>query len=356
MSLSQLDIVQFRNLGQVSLRPDPGINLIIGDNAAGKTSLLESIFYLSYGRSFRSSQTRDLIQYGQPFFRLVSRLESGSVLGIEKSLKEQTIRLNQQSLQRMSQLAELLPVIALHPDSHQLISAGPEYRRQFLDWGVFHVEHSFIRIWKDYRKALAQRNAALRHQEPDRICQLWDQPLVQNALLIDQFRIAYLDHLNQVLKEYAAVLFPDHVISLDYRRGWSDAEDYSAHLQQTLGRDKEKGYTQGGPHRADIRIKLDDKPAQTAASRGQQKKLVALFKLAQLALFNQASSKTCILLYDDLPAELDADNRALLMQLLSQMKVQLFITAIEADQLDLSAFPQPAMFHVEQGQITALSR
>jgi len=352
MSLSYLEISQFRNLQQAELAPAPGLNLITGANAAGKTSLLESLFYLSYGRSFRSSQTRDLIRYDQEAFRLLCKLDGRHTIGIQKSIKQQKIRVDQQTVQRISDLAALLPVIALHPDSHYLISAGPEHRRQYLDWGVFHVEHSFMQVWRDFRKALSQRNAALRHQSPDRICRLWNQPLVENAQKIEQFRLAYLQALQPVLQKNTALLFPDNQLSLEYRRGWADTEDYMDHLEASLQRDKDKGFTQAGPHRADLKIKLDHKSAQSSVSRGQQKKLVALLKLSQLELFRASSDKTCLLLYDDLPAELDVANRSIVMELLAAMQVQLFITAIDERQLDISAFHQPRLFHVEHGHVT----
>jgi len=357
MSLTSLEIQHFRNLHQINFEPDASLNVISGINAAGKTSLLESLFYLSYGRSFRSSQTRDLITYDQDFFRLVARVNNNqneSIIGMQKSIREQTIRVDKQDITKISDLAALLPVIALHPDSHQLISSGPEFRRQYVDWGVFHVEHFFIDAWKRYRKALSQRNAALRHQQPDKMCMLWDQALVESANQIEQARCQYLEQLNVFLEKNATLLFPNNKISLEYKRGWSDELSYQDYLASTLARDKDKGYTQAGPHRADIKIKLDNKSAQTAISRGQQKKLVALLKLAQLELFIQVTSRTCVLLYDDLPAELDSSNRSILMELLSAMNVQLFVSTIETDQLDISYWNSAKKFHVEHGEISEI--
>jgi len=357
MSLTSLEIHHFRNLHHVKLQPDAGLNIISGVNAAGKTSLLESLFYLSYGRSFRSSQTRDLIMYDQDFFRLVSKVKNthaDSIIGIQKSTREQSIRVDQSDISKVSDLAALLPVIALHPDSHQLISSGPEFRRQYMDWGVFHVEHSFIQTWKRYRKALSQRNAALRYQQTDKMCMLWDQALVESANQIESARCRYLEELNVLVDKNAKFLFPENKVTLEYRRGWTEEMDYQAYLSSSLSRDKDKGYTQAGPHRADIKIKLDNKSAQTSISRGQQKKLVALLKLAQLELFIQSTNRTCVLLYDDLPAELDQSNRRILMDLLSGMNVQLFVSAIETEQLEVSSWDSAKMFHVEHGVVTEI--
>ena len=357
MSLQSLDITQFRNLHQIKIETDAGLNIITGLNAAGKTSLLEAIFYLSYGRSFRSSQARDLIENNYDFFRLVARVQSSQgihTLGIQKSSKEQIIRIDKQNVYSLSELSSLLPVIALHPDSHQLIASGPEFRRQYLDWGVFHVEHSFITCWKDFKKALSQRNAALRTHQPDRICSLWHQAICDNAEKIHRYRLAYLEKLQQSLDEISSKLFEHNHVSIEYRRGWSEDLAYLHYLETHLSRDREKGFTQAGPHRADLKIRLDDKSAQTSISRGQQKKLVTLLKLAQLDVFVKNSDKTCILLFDDLPAELDENNRKILMSMLARMNVQLFITAIEAEQLDCSAWSRYKMFHVEHGVIAEI--
>ncbi len=354
MSLQQLDISHFRNLYQVSIKPGTGLNIITGLNAAGKTSLLESIFYLSYGRSFRHSQTRDLIEYNQPYFRLVAKLNTDHhtrILGIQKDQKQQIIRIDQQDISRISDLSALFPVIALHPDTHQLISSGPEHRRQFLDWGVFHVEHSFIQVWKTFKTALSQRNAALRQGQAERMCRLWDDRLVTSANQIDELRRQYLDKLNKHINHLSQQLFPQNRISLDYKPGWLGEASYEDCLTTQFAKDREKGFTQAGPHRADIRIRLDDKSAQTAISRGQQKKLVALLKLAQLELFANSSEKTCVLLYDDLPAELDADNRHKLMSILSTMNVQVFVSAIELSQIDTAAWNSVTVFHVEHGGV-----
>jgi DNA replication and repair protein RecF len=351
MGLSSLSITTFRNLSSINIKPDKGLNLIVGKNAAGKTSLLEAIFYLSYGRSFRSSQTRDLISYDTEFFRLVSQLNDETLIGLEKALKSQSVRVNRKTVLRISDLSILLPVVVLHPDSHQLITSGPEHRRQFMDWGVFHVEHQFLLSWKKYKKALSQRNAALRLHQSDKLCSLWNNELIEHALIIENHRLSYLNLVTDEINRLARVLFTDSSISLDYRRGWPDDISYDDYLQSSLHKDKEKGFTQSGPHRADIKIKVDGKSAQTSLSRGQQKKLVALLKISQLSLFSKQSNRRCILLYDDLPAELDPSNQDKIMSILSELDIQVFITAIHRDLINCKYWDEYKVFHVEHGQI-----
>ncbi len=353
MGLKSLDILQFRNLRSSHLDLAADLILITGDNAAGKTSLLEAIFYLSYGRSFRSHQSKHLIQHNAEYFRLVAITDTESRLGIQKSTKEQQLRLNQESIKRLSDLSALLPVLALHPDSHQLISSGPEYRRKFIDWGVFHVEHSFMSTWKDYRSALSQRNAALRSGHNERMCSLWNQQLASNADKIEAMRLSYLELLNPITRELASHFFPGVNITVSYRRGWSKELSYMEYLTQHIQSDMEKGYTQSGPHRADLKVTLDDQPTQTSVSRGQQKLLVCLLKISQLILFSQTTQQTCVLLFDDLPAELDEHNQNLVLSILSNINVQVFVTAIDRTQINLTGWDSVKLFHVEHGVVRA---
>ncbi|RDH82679.1 MAG: DNA replication/repair protein RecF [endosymbiont of Galathealinum brachiosum] len=357
MGLSSLEIKHFRNLQSVLIEPDAGLNLIIGENAAGKTSLLESIFYLSYGRSFRNSQIRHLVSYESDFFRLICNLNDNSTrIGLERNLKEQTIRINRQTVSRISELSTLLPVLVLHPDSHQLISSGPENRRQFMDWGVFHVEHQFIDSWKSYKKALSQRNAALRMQQSDKLCSLWNMELIEHAKIIETHRLNYLGEIQKIITVLANDLFPEHCIEMAYKRGWPEDVEYENYLLANLARDKDKGFTQSGPHRADIKITIDGKSAQSSISRGQQKKLVTLLKIAQLSFFSKSSDRRCILLFDDLPAELDKENQNKIMSILSKLNIQLFITAIESNQIDCDYWGKHKVFHVEHGCVSEVFR
>lgn len=354
MGLKKLDICQFRNLDDIQLCPSPGINYIFGENGAGKTNLLESIYYLSYGRSFRQGQTRDLIQHHQDFFRLVAETSPPNEhhIGLERRPQEQQIRIDRQAVKSMAEVSALFPVLAIHPDSHQLLNGGPEYRRQFMDWGVFHVKHHFIQHWRHYRKALSQRNAALRQSLNPRLCQTWDPVILEHAAVIQAWRKDYLGGIRAHLEQLAPAFFSQQSISLQYRPGVAEGRSLEEHLSHQLDQDLNAGYTQAGPHRADIRILVDQYPAHKLLSRGQQKKLISLLKLAQLKVFAQHTRETCILLYDDLPAELDKANRGLLLDQLQSLRVQTFITAISPQQMDLGETRDgEAMFHVEHGRI-----
>ncbi len=357
MRLTQLQIKNFRNLKDVNLVPVQGVNLILGNNASGKTSLLEAIYYLSHVRSFRTQYVTDLILRESAYLQLVANIktvENNTVpFGIRRSRNKSEIRVNKQPVKRVSDIAAQFPVLAIHPDSYKLITGSPSQRRQYIDWGVFHVEHGFFKAWQRYKKALLQRNAALKSKQKYDVCQLWNNEINKTAHYIDQLRQQYFNKLLPYFQQLTKQFFSDEIVDIEYKRGWSSDCDLIVLLENNLQKERMRGYTQYGPHRAEINIKVNGQSAQTCISRGQQKLLVALMRLAQAMQFTEATQKSCVLLYDDLPAELDLYHRKLILSVLSQMNIQLFLTAIEKNQIDLSAWEIKKVFHVEHGKINA---
>jgi len=355
MRLSRLQIKNFRNLENSQLTPVQGVNLIVGDNASGKTSLLEAIYYLSHIRSFRTQNIADLILRQSPYLQLVAEIETAEhqtiPLGIRRSRNKSEIRVNKQPIKRVSDIAAQFPVLAIHPDSYKLITGSPSQRRQYLDWGVFHVEHGFFKAWQRFKKALMQRNAALKSKQKFDVCQLWNNEISKNAHYIDQLRQQYFEKLSPYFSQLTQQFFDNDIVSIEYKRGWPVEKELIELLEENLQKERLKGYTYYGPHRAEITLKVNGQSAQTCISRGQQKTLVALMRLAQAMQFTEATNKSCVLLYDDLAAELDSNHRELILSVLSKMNIQLFLTAIERSQIDLSGWQEKKMFHVEHGNL-----
>lgn len=355
MQIDFLEIYQFRNLQQVTLKPSPGINLVYGNNASGKTSILEAINLLSVARSFRTTHIRQVIQHERDSLRVFARLSRGKSslpipVGIEKTTDKTLIRIQGKDIKQVSELTSLLPVQVINPDVHKLLELGPKYRRQYLDWGVFHVEHQFFPVWQRYYRTLRQRNAVLRSKASLKEVKLWDKTLIHEAEQLDQFRQAYLKGLAPAIEHYA-----DELLSLDvkihYRKGWAKDKSYTEALEQSLSQDRERGFTQLGPHRADLDIRQGGIPVQNIFSRGQQKMLVCAMRLAQVDFLTKATGQHCVLLVDDLPAELDEEHRARLLRLLVGTGAQLFITATECTLLNLPEGMPRKMFHVEHGNV-----
>jgi len=353
MSLKQLRVHNVRNLSEVDINPCPGLNIIHGANASGKTSLLESIAILGTARSFRTNHIKQVIQYKKDGLTVFGQLDDGVStipLGIEKTKTGTTVRIKGETLKQASELTKLLPVVSLHPELHRLVSEGPKFRRQFLDMGVFHVKHQFLSAWQDYHKILRQRNAALRQEQPDDLIKIWDRDLLKYSDQITTMREDYLARLLPYYESTANTLL-GFIPNINYLTGWSKECDHQTVLNHGFSNDKEHHYTRSGPHRADIRFSHDGTPVQHCFSRGQQKMLVTILLLSQ-ALLLREKQQQCVILVDDLAAELDDEHRQLFMKLLADTEAQCFITLTEPSLLQLDPGLEVKLFHVEHGVIS----
>lgn len=363
MSLCHLELSDFRNFSRAEVKPQRGINLFCGENGSGKTSLLEAIYYLGLGRSFKTRHTKRVIRHEQPQFLVFGKISSGDTIGIEKNRDGSgRMRLSQEKIQSAAELASALPLQLINPDSHRLIEGGPKARRQFIDWGVFHVKHdAFFPSWQKMRRVLRQRNLALRQamasksNSKKKEVGAWDAALVEQAMLLDKLRREYLDKFTPVFMQLLERLLRESEepgvgeMKLCFYSGWDEKRGLQEELQRALPRDFDLGHTQYGPHRADLKIFVENLPAQDVLSRGQQKMVVCAMSLAQAALLQKATKK-CLLLIDDLASELDAKKRGALCALLTNLKTQVFITGTDALLFkgELGGDGRPSVFRVMQ--------
>lgn len=359
MGLVQLDITDFRNLTSVKIEPlFNGFNFIYGNNGSGKTSLLEAIYYLSLGRSFRSTVTDRIIYHEADKLSIFANIASSAAyltpVGIERQHNgEIKIRISGQTIQSVAALAELTPVQLIDSSCHHLIDSGPAFRRKFLDWGAFYVNNDFLRIWKQFSRALKQRNAALRGQMRHKEIAIWSHELVENALQLDQCRREYVVQWLPILEQTLAHLLAIPGLKISYQPGWDQEQAYADVLTASIDRDIQLGYTHSGPHKADLRIAVQGTPAKDILSRGQQKLFVCAMIIARGAVLKSYTNKRPIYLVDDLPSELDITSRSNLIALLSKQDAQIFITAVEREDWGQYATSNPIkMFHVEHGQVT----
>jgi len=349
MALSRLDINNLRNLRTARLLPGPQFNLFWGANGTGKTSILEAVHLLGRGCSFRSADLRHLLPPGVETCLVTGKLAgSGMALGTEFDRKGANYRIDGNLAANRAALSERLPVIFLGPDSHRLLSDGPQLRRRFIDWGVFHVEPQFLPLWRRHQRALKQRNMALRTGQE---LNSWDDELVRSAQIITHFRLAYLTRLIPRIEHYLNQLCDLESISLSLAPGWRQDADYSDVLRTGQEQDRVFGYTRYGAHRADLIIKTAGKPAKDVVSRGQQKLLMCALMLAQAMVVNDCNSNPSILLVDDFASELDPQHRFKLLQLLAEMNCQVFMTATEQLALPHEFNAELAVFHVKHGDI-----
>jgi DNA replication and repair protein RecF len=353
--LQTLDIADFRNIETARLKFSPGLNLITGPNAAGKTSLLEAIYCLGRAHSFRASDADRLIRDGQPAWRLVGTIglaEGRSIpVGIERYPGKYRIHLEGQPVSRLSDLAGRLPVHIMSGDTATILNGGPRYRRQTLDWALFHVEHGYREAWQRYARALRQRNAALRSQVAASQVSAWDVELIDAGDSVDRLRRCYLDELMPHLQTELAVLLPGIELTLRYRSGWAQDKTLAATLEHSLERDQAQGYTHAGPHRADFSLHVGDKPVTACFSRGQQKATVLAFLLGQVKLQHTLAGPHGAFLLDDLASEMDADHQLRIIAALAELQAQVFITAISPQAIYSEHWTVNKRFHVEHGDI-----
>ncbi len=356
MPIRQLKVSGVRNLQPLDLSLHSGVNFIYGANGSGKTSILEAITLMATGKSFRTSQLKHVLQLEADRIRIemdVSDETFGDCHLDSLRLKggDHLLKLNGSVLTSQAEATHWLPVQIIDPTTFKLLSGSPEERRQFIDWGVFHVEQSFMDQWKTFRKQLKQRNAVLKQKEEEWLL-VWNKGFIESAQVIDQHRRDYLKRFKPEFERILNELDDSIGVSLAYYPGWDKDSALGEVLERQKERDMVLGYTQSGPHRAELRIKVDKQPAAEILSRGQQKTVVAALKIAQGALFQQETQRRTIYLVDDLASELDEKHRFALCKLLEDLKCQVFITSIDKDKLtDIWKPAASKVFHVEQGHV-----
>lgn len=353
MILSELKIYYLRNISSAHLALNPRFNFISGANGSGKTSVLEALYLLSCGHSFRSREISPIITHGQSTFTVFARAVQQETISIQKSSTEATqIKLNNQFCSSTSQLAYALPCQIFYPDIFQIIDAGASVRRSVLDWGLFHVKHNYLSLLKEYKKILKHRNALLKKHAPYAYFIPWDKQLSQIA---EQLDILRKDYFLQWEQEFSKVLMQlsDLSCTINYFKGW-DKKNTGKNLEQVLAEsfdtDNQKLYTQYGAHQADILIESNLNKAKQYLSRGEQKIILMSLKLAQGNLIEH----DCLYLIDDLPAELDELHQKKLLTYLSGRKGQYVITT-NTHVNNLNSYcgdDENTAFHITEGVVS----
>ena len=351
MPLGTFRAERFRCLADVELELDPGANLFVGPNASGKTSLLEAAFFLSRGRSFRSRQRDALIGHGADAFLLTGNVltAAGPIgLGVRGSRSGTEWHVGGEPAAGSAETAERFPAQIVDPEVHKLLEEGPGRRRRFLDWGVFHVEHGFLPNWRRYHQALRQRNAALKQDAGDADLAAWEQELSASGEVLAAQRDGYLTRLADPLASIGTALLGSP-IRLVHHRGWDAEKPLLEAIANDRRRDRRYRATQLGPHRGDVVVQVEDRPAKDRVSRGQQKLVAAGLMLAQLQLQEQERPGRSALLLDDPAAELDGENLSRLMALVRGASAQLWVTSLKPDISE--HLEQAKVFHVKHGKI-----
>lgn len=347
----------FRLYREFQIELNPQLNLIVGNNAAGKTTLLEAIFVATRGRSFRAQNLAELCgPAGQSWNAYLDfrQDENQHQVGIGWTRSGVDLRLDMERNARVSDVLRAVPLQLIEPLAHRLLDEGPAYRRSFIDWGVFHVEHSFLGTWRRYQRALKQRNKALREGLGIESIRAWNEELVTHGEFLNDMRERHVAATNSAFSAWTKRLMGTSDATVVWHRGWPAEQGLRDCLDGNIDQHQNIGTTAHGPHRAELKISFEEARARGRVSRGQQKMLIAAMVLAQAEILISEGISPPILLVDDFSSELAPEFQASLAEALVAYRGQKVITAFEVP----AGFSrcEAAMFHVEQGTIRPIDR
>ena len=358
MKFQSLRIAGLRCLDGVSITPAAGINVFVGANGAGKTSVLEAAYLLSHGRSFRAGSRDVLVKRGSAALSVFAEVatQDGRTrrLGLGREGGRWQVRVDGDPVS-LGALVQECAVVCFEPGSHDLIAGGSEERRQFLDWGLFHVEHSFVNQWRRYQRALKQRNSLLRTGAPIEasLMEPWESELASAGEALSGYRQGYLARLLPHIRSFTSSVLPElGEFSIRFKPGWDETSDLATTLRERRHRDLSRGHTTAGPHRADFTVAFEQAPLREHLSRGQEKLCALACLLGQASLHAEMRGEWPVVCLDDLASELDRTHQEWVVAQLMGRDVQVLVTGTEVPHALLD---QPVtVFHVEQGAVTVL--
>lgn len=363
MAVNKLFVGDFRNIENASLDLHSDVNFIIGDNGSGKSSLLEAIFYLGHGKSFRSAKIENLLQHNKSSFVVSAKTDRDCQLGVRKvfdsSAGNTEIRIDGEKQAKLSSLAKNVAVQVITPESFKLFFGGPKQRRRFIDLGLFHVKHSFSDIWREFSRILKQRNACLRNKTDDATLTYWTDIFADSSQQIADLRAGYVSELTNELSFWLKVMLPsvsDDIV-IQYLQGWNSKKSLLEVLSQYREKELATGYSLFGAQKFDVRFILNGTSLDNQLSRGQQKLFLLALTFAQAKLIERVNRVKPILLIDDVGAELDSNSRTLLSKAVKAIDCQIIVTAIDKAAVEqlVPLEKNYKMFHVKHGKLSVMS-
>jgi DNA replication and repair protein RecF len=358
MYLEQVSARQFRNLTNATLALGNGFNIIWGNNAQGKTNLLEAVYLLGHLKSFRGTRTAELIQSGATAARLAGLLISGQIkhqLEVTLELHGQTPRLDGKPVQRLSQFLGTLRPVLFTADELILLKGSPAGRRILLDRAVLQSDPGYLDRVQAFNRIVRQRNQLLKERVATGTLVPWNEALIESGARLRHDRLCYLDKLQPVLtaigREIAA---NEEILTLRYSvpAGHADLRSgLQEELKRLFPRERQFGQTLVGPHRDDPEPLINERPLKLFGSQGQYRSFLLAFKAAQLIDLEARLGEPPLLLLDDLASELDAQRQASFFAFLRQRRGQVLITTTHPATLGDAVCPQARYFHVANGKI-----
>ncbi len=357
MLVNSLCVENVRCIKKANIFLGEGVNLFLGVNGSGKSSLLESVHILATGKSFRTSKIDGVKNFDSDNFTIFSTIKRNGfekVVGYRNEKSNVDIRIDAVNVNKLSDLVLNFSLITFHSKSIFIIEGEPQYRRRYIDWWLFHSNSQFYPEWLRYQKLLKQRNAALRQN--DNFLHVWDEALAESGEIINLLRKSAL----QILMEEVVSIIKDNystqlsAFSWQYNSGWPKDETLLSALKRNQQRDILYGFTSVGVHRGDLRFTFNGKDAKETLSRGQQKTLSLIMFISLGSIHKKLLNETPIFMIDDLASELDDEYRYSLLEQLIDFGGQILLTAIDKKDLRFPMSTPVNSFMLQKGEVHVL--
>ncbi len=365
--LENITIEGFRNYRLQTFQPHPRLNIIIGENAQGKTNLLESIFYVSVTRSFRSNRDRDLAHWETRFFSLKATFLKENVKNVVRvgyrPNEQLKISINNNSVNRYEHMHQF-PIIVFSPDDIMLIREGPAVRRRFINLEASRLNPLYLHELKDYHRVLLHRNSILKNYGNSanirEMLAPWDQALVKLGLNLIRARVELIKTLEKEARAFfnqmtgsRENLHLGYESTVDYRDDYREMENaFYEELLGKRGRELKRGSTLTGPHLDDLKIKINGFDARRYSSQGQKRTAALALKMAEVSLFKKHNEVYPIVLLDDVFSEFDFARKLHLLDFLNNNAGQCFLTsAVNLDELVKNLHKDYKIITVSRGRV-----
>lgn len=362
MYIKDIELHNFRNYRDLELAFHPSVNLILGNNAQGKTNLLESIYITSMGKSFRTSKDQEMILFGEEFGRVKVNAQKDyydtSVELIFSKDSKKSAKVDGVKIKKSSQLLENIYIVIFSPEDLRIVKDEPEKRRKFIDRELCQLRPKYYEDLSNYKKVLLQRNAYLKEYEVDpAILDLWDMQLAKYGASIMMMRADFVKKLDKISRGiHGAITNGKENLELKYVPNVSLAgslaeleESYYKMVRGTFDNDLRQRTTTKGPHKDDLEFYIDGISVRSFGSQGQQRTSALSIKLAELSLIKEETGEEAILLLDDVMSELDLERQEFLVKSLAD--IQMFITTTEIPDKLKETLPEGKTFYVTAGSV-----
>ncbi len=354
MYIRSIELKNFRNYKNLNIEFGNKINLLTGENAQGKTNLIEAIYMLGFARSFRTSRDTEVISFDEKAANIIAETESDDIrnrISIEIREEGKFVRVNGKNIKKTKDLLDKVYTVIFSPEDLKLVKDVPDKRRRFIDRELSKIRPSYFDNINRYNKVLKQRNAYLKEDEiRSDILDIWNNEIAVYGKKVIEKRREFIELLEKTSSEiHRSISGEKEILTLDYEANISDEKDYENVMYESNDRDIEARTTTRGPHRDDIKISVNGIDLRRFGSQGQQRTAALSLKLAEVILIKKVIGENAILLLDDVLSELDISRQEYLINTLED--IQMFITAADISEEVLDRIGNKNVYKVVDGTV-----